>query len=366
MSLASKTEQAGESTLFDGENTANSSKEPSPGIKTSPPLSRAGITNPDKQIICMNCKTTSTPLWRRDPTSGSHLCNRCGLYLKTYNVMHPLTKIKRRAISVVANKRADPVKPLDTNETAEIDDVEQVPRPPNCHPMQLQQLDVRVVQKKRVTPKQQISLGMTPRCSNCCAEQTPLWRRDHKDNIICNACGLYFKLHGKARPVSMKRAAVKRRNRTTAAHYRRQSSALSLAAAAAEATMLSVPAEESDGQGSKSGDNRVVEHGPLKADALMGGLQFLMKAAELSPLCVASQISKHATSGSNSGFGMLESLASVAAAEISSSTSATNDAAAAASSCEQGEHGRKQELQRECLHLEQLLAQSKAKLSEMC
>ena len=34
---------------------------------------------------CMNCKTTSTTLWRRNP-NGDPLCNACGLYQKLHNV----------------------------------------------------------------------------------------------------------------------------------------------------------------------------------------------------------------------------------------------------------------------------------------
>ncbi|KAJ1877444.1 GATA type transcriptional activator of nitrogen-regulated proteins [Coemansia sp. RSA 1722] len=341
----------------------------SSSASSSRPPSQAGATSASREISCMNCKTTSTPLWRRDPASGAHLCNRCGLYLKTYNVMHPLTKIKRRAISVVANKRDTGNRRAGIDEpAAEMDDVEQVPRAPNCHPAQLHQVDVRVVQKRRITPKQQISLGMTPRCYNCSAEQTPLWRRDPEDNIICNACGLYYKLHGRARPVSMKRAAVKRRNRTTAAHHRdhgAETAGLSVPAMSPEA--LAEDGGEPDCNNNSSGG---MVHGPAtpKADASMGGLQFLMKAAELSPLYESSHIPKRSAPGDSSsssknlgssGLGMLESLASVAAAEISTSSSSSATAASG-----QSEH--KQELRNECQRLEQLLAQSKARLSKMC
>ncbi|KAL7414235.1 hypothetical protein BDY24DRAFT_327975, partial [Mrakia frigida] len=50
-------------------------------------------------------------------------------------------------------------------------------------------------------------------CINCGTSTTPLWRRDADGNTTCNACGLYFKLHGQARPVTMKKTVIKRRKR---------------------------------------------------------------------------------------------------------------------------------------------------------
>ncbi|KAJ1736306.1 GATA type transcriptional activator of nitrogen-regulated proteins [Coemansia biformis] len=269
----------------------------------------------DGSISCMNCKTTTTPLWRRDPQTGAHLCNRCGLYLKTYNVMHPLTRTKRRASSAASTAR----KP-DSGGAPEMDDVEQMPRPANCHPPQLQQLG-EGARQRRVTPKQQICQGITPCCFNCGAETTPLWRRDPEDNIICNACGLYYKLHSKARPVSMRQAVIRRRNRVNAP-------------AGSSSSSTSVPAAAGGS----------IAWGMRAAGAHMDGLSVLARAAELVP--------SKATPGGwakagRTGHTILESLASVATAEIA------------------GSRQSHEQLQRECQQLEQQLAKSRAMLGAM-
>lgn len=49
-------------------------------------------------------------------------------------------------------------------------------------------------------------------CSNCKTLKTPLWRRDSHGNTLCNACGLFQKLHGTMRPLSLKSDVIKKRN----------------------------------------------------------------------------------------------------------------------------------------------------------
>ncbi|CAH02646.1 nitrogen-responsive transcriptional regulator GLN3 [Kluyveromyces lactis] len=49
-------------------------------------------------------------------------------------------------------------------------------------------------------------------CYNCKTLKTPLWRRDPDGNTLCNACGLFQKLHGTMRPLSLKSDIIKKRN----------------------------------------------------------------------------------------------------------------------------------------------------------
>ncbi|KAG2029873.1 hypothetical protein BDR03DRAFT_995028 [Suillus americanus] len=50
-------------------------------------------------------------------------------------------------------------------------------------------------------------------CYNCHTTATPLWRKDDEGKTVCNACGLYYKLHGSARPISMKSDIIRKRSR---------------------------------------------------------------------------------------------------------------------------------------------------------
>ncbi|KAI4257720.1 MAG: hypothetical protein LQ352_001560 [Teloschistes flavicans] len=56
-----------------------------------------------------------------------------------------------------------------------------------------------------------------PVCQNCTTSTTPLWRRDEYGSVLCNACGLFLKLHGTSRPISLKTDVIKSRNRVRTA-----------------------------------------------------------------------------------------------------------------------------------------------------
>ncbi|CAF4531990.1 unnamed protein product, partial [Rotaria magnacalcarata] len=50
-------------------------------------------------------------------------------------------------------------------------------------------------------------------CANCQTQNTTLWRRNSDGEPVCNACGLYYKLHQIARPLNMVKPGIQTRRR---------------------------------------------------------------------------------------------------------------------------------------------------------
>ena len=58
-------------------------------------------------------------------------------------------------------------------------------------------------------------------CTNCGTSSTSLWRRDPLGAPVCNACGLYYKLHGKPRPYTWRRDVTTTRVRKAGAKVKK-------------------------------------------------------------------------------------------------------------------------------------------------
>ncbi|OMJ07866.1 Nitrogen regulatory protein areA, partial [Smittium culicis] len=102
-------------------------------------------------------------------------------------------------------------------------------------------------------------------CSNCEAWKTPLWRRDPEGKPLCNACGLFFKLHGVSRPLSLKTNVIKKRNRASSA-------LIAATASSADSTTNSNNSSSTglatgSGNSSNSGSSDNVSKQPLKAES---------------------------------------------------------------------------------------------------
>jgi hypothetical protein len=61
-------------------------------------------------------------------------------------------------------------------------------------------------------PTKENNMKPLTKCNNCGTTKTPLWRKDPNGNTLCNACGLFLKLHGTMRPLSLKTDVIRKRN----------------------------------------------------------------------------------------------------------------------------------------------------------
>ncbi|KAI9754168.1 MAG: hypothetical protein M4579_004836 [Chaenotheca gracillima] len=278
-SQAMDTSSDGEKTKPSAVGTPNGAATRTPTTATTEPRGSPATESPAQSgQICSNCGTTRTPLWRRSP-QGTIICNACGLYFKARNASRPATlkrphgqstsldqsesssqkpRSSRSPVSTPARLNhqtptgatfvaADQVPtgscpgggkcngtggaagcsgcPAFNNRVSKaanfaVSRASQTPARDRSHTPADQSAhkeDTMQSAHDEPSPSSAENTAVVPACQNCATTVTPLWRRDEAGYTICNACGLYYKLHGVHRPVAMKKSTIKRRKRVVPA-----------------------------------------------------------------------------------------------------------------------------------------------------
>ncbi|KAG4078359.1 hypothetical protein HA402_013069 [Bradysia odoriphaga] len=129
-----------------------------PSLPISEPYESQLLSSGQEFKECVNCSTSQASFWRRE--NGHSLCNSCSYPRQNL----PLTRATHR------NQKA-----------------------------------------KQTTATGNRRTGVI--CANCKTSSTTLWRRNNQGEPVCNACGLYYKLHTVNRPQSMKKEGIQTRKR---------------------------------------------------------------------------------------------------------------------------------------------------------
>ncbi|CAG8460123.1 14754_t:CDS:2 [Funneliformis caledonium] len=201
-------------------------------------------SKPPRQLQCYNCGIKNTPLWRRTPDRMHSLCNACGLYFKQYHsstteqllghesngeeiapdLAYTDSPTPTYSVSSTTVSESSCMRPTVTQTSTPVASPTLRPAnmspsplpntlslpPPSLHPTATPPLPSTTTTPSTITSTM---ADIQIQCANCGQTQTPLWRKNDKGQPLCNACGLYAKLHNRDRPIAMRKSKIQRRRR---------------------------------------------------------------------------------------------------------------------------------------------------------
>ncbi|KAJ7224567.1 hypothetical protein GGX14DRAFT_350375 [Mycena pura] len=208
-----------------------------PAVQQQQPTASSNSAPGGVKAECSNCGATHTPLWRRGLNDELN-CNACGLYCKLHKRPRPKTM---RNSGTGGEGRGQSVR----SETVDV----------------------------------------MAQCYNCHTTATPLWRKDDEGKTVCNACGLYYKLHGSARPISMKSDVIRKRSRHDARRGGASVSVSETPTASPGVSRRASPAPGAPGSSPSAGSTSPI----LAPDSTTNSMAFDATASELSSALGPSQ-----------------------------------------------------------------------------
>ncbi|GAA49239.1 GATA-binding factor A [Clonorchis sinensis] len=185
---------------------------------------------------CVKCGQLTTSFWQPDGT-GHYLCEVCG------REQNPATLYFDQLRSPLVNGRVDNVPHCATRQMGGYEQVKPAENASGDYKLFQQdpatlfnslsyRRSVRSNLNKTLLSRRSVARRIGLVCTNCETTQTTLWRRNADGQPVCNACGLYQKLHGRTRPSSMRKDAIQTRKRKS---KKRRDYNLAVAAVAAAA-----------------------------------------------------------------------------------------------------------------------------------
>lgn len=147
---------------------------------------------------CSNCGSSKTTTWRRLPT-GQLVCNPCGLYYRLYKVGTAAAAATFLSVLQVAGSSSGVPVCANCGVTVSSQWRRNEAGLNVCNACGLYyaryKVGDRVLLQTGLRGSQKQAAAANQRCSNCGTGVTTMWRRNAEGDPVCNACGLYYKLH---------------------------------------------------------------------------------------------------------------------------------------------------------------------------